>query len=154
MDDVDADLVSLVVVHRAGSNFTFENPSSRNTETVTTAVTAAGAPVSGLPILSAPVTGEVWTVVLDDGETFSTHSHVVNGGASLAQVMENLAAMINTQASAAYIAAADGELHRRQNRAPLVTDEQAAASEQFVFLGRCAHNAPASAETTRSMDAM
>ncbi|HTD65340.1 MAG TPA: hypothetical protein VK846_02265, partial [Candidatus Limnocylindria bacterium] len=108
LDDVDPALVSLLVVHRGGSAFSFANSYSINTVTITMTVTAAAIPVSGSPILIAPVSGEVWTIILNDGEATTMLSHVVTAGQSTAQVMGILAAWINTRAPASFIATTDG----------------------------------------------
>ena len=84
----------LIIVHRLGAEFTMDNVYTVNANTTTTKVQLNG----------VPVTGEVWTIILDDSESLTTISHVVTTGQSAGDVAASLAFAINQRAPASFIA--------------------------------------------------
>jgi subtilisin-like proprotein convertase family protein len=97
----------LIIVHRADAEFTMANAYSINTVTETTKVQLSG-------IL---VTGEVWSVILDDSETRTTISHVVVEGQTVGELAAALAVAIKERAPNDFIATTDNGLLVIVNRA-------------------------------------
>ncbi|MCP4449989.1 MAG: hypothetical protein GY809_00890, partial [Planctomycetes bacterium] len=108
VDDTNHAAIKLVIEHTGGAQFTLVNSADVNESTQSTIVALSHEPASGSPVLATPVVGEVWTVILDKGETRSTMSHVVASDETLADVALALADLINTQADSDFLATTDG----------------------------------------------
>src|SRR6185295_390431 len=70
-----------------------------NTRTI-----SAATATTTVELFSTPVTGEVWTIILDDDQTRTTISHVVEAGESAAALAAAITDAINSRAPDAFIA--------------------------------------------------
>ncbi|MHC4429738.1 MAG: hypothetical protein ACYS0D_14220, partial [Planctomycetota bacterium] len=98
------DGVFLVIVNRAGTAFVAalddDATGTVDTTTNTTLVTFSG----------APLTGELWSVELDDTTDQTTHTAPISVGKTRADALAELALNINSSAVAAFTAMSEGDI--------------------------------------------